>query len=299
MLTVHTDTKVHKMWSENVPAARAKSGDTVRFETLDCFGGQLKSEDELLGGLDWNNVNPATGPLFVEGAMPGDVLKVEILNIELGDHGVMVGAPGEGITGNVVCGEVTKILPVEDGIIKFNDKLSFPVSPMIGVIGTAPKGEGIDTGTPDSHGGNMDCTRIGAGTVLYLPVNTEGALLAMGDLHAKMGDGEVEVCGVEIAGVVTVKVTVLKDCKLPTPFLLGKEKAMTVFSAKTADEACVGATLAMHSFLMKELGMGDHEAAMLLSVTGDLRVCQVVDPEKTFRMEIPRTVTEAYGYEFM
>ena len=299
MLTVHTDTKVHKMWSENVPAARAKSGDTVRFETLDCFGGQLKSEDELLGGLDWNNVNPATGPLFVEGAMPGDVLKVEILNIELGDHGVMVGAPGEGITGNVVCGEVTKILPVEDGIIKFNDKLSFPVSPMIGVIGTAPKGEGIDTGTPDSHGGNMDCTQIGAGTVLYLPVNTEGALLAMGDLHAKMGDGEVEVCGVEIAGVVTVKVTVLKDCKLPTPFLLGKEKAMTIFSAKTADEACVGATLAMHSFLMKELGMGDHEAAMLLSVTGDLRVCQVVDPEKTFRMEIPRTVTEAYGYEFM
>ncbi len=299
MLTVHTDTKVHKMWSENVPAARAKSGDTVRFETLDCFGGQLKSEDELLGGLDWNNVNPATGPLFVEGAMPGDVLKVEILDIELGDHGVMVGAPGEGITGNVVCGEVTKILPVEDGIIKFNDKLSFPVSPMIGVIGTAPKGEGIDTGTPDSHGGNMDCTQIGAGTVLYLPVNTEGALLAMGDLHAKMGDGEVEVCGVEIAGVVTVKVTVLKDCKLPTPFLLGKEKAMTIFSAKTADEACVGATLAMHSFLMKELGMGDHEAAMLLSVTGDLRVCQVVDPEKTFRMEIPRTVTEAYGYEFM
>ena len=252
MLTVHTDTKVHKMWSENVPAARAKSGDTVRFETLDCFGGQLKSEDELLGGLDWNNVNPATGPLFVEGAMPGDVLKVEILNIELGNHGVMVGAPGEGITGNVVCGEVTKILPVEDGIIKFNDKLSFPVSPMIGVIGTAPKGEGIDTGTPDSHGGNMDCTQIGAGTVLYLPVNTEGALLAMGDLHAKMGDGEVEVCGVEIAGVVTVKVTVLKDCKLPTPFLLGKEKAMTIFSAKTADEACVGATLAMHSFLMKE-----------------------------------------------
>lgn len=299
MLTVHTDTKVHKMWSENVPAARAKSGDTVRFETLDCFGGQLKSEDELLGGLDWNNVNPATGPLFVEGAMPGDVLKVEILNIELGDHGVMVGAPGEGITGNVVCGEVTKILPVEDGIIKFNNKLSFPVSPMIGVIGTAPKGEGIDTGTPDSHGGNMDCTQIGAGTVLYLPVNTEGALLAMGDLHAKMGDGEVEVCGVEIAGVVTVKVTVLKDCKLPTPYLLGKEKAMTIFSAKTADEACIGATLAMHSFLMKELGMGDHEAAMLLSVTGDLRVCQVVDPEKTFRMEIPRTVTEAYGYEFM
>ena len=297
MLTIHTDTKIHKMSGENKPAAFAKSGETVRFETLDCFGGQLKSEEELLGGLDWNNVNPATGPLYIEEAEPGDVLKVEILSIELDDHGVMVDAPGEGITGAAVSEESTKILPVKDGMIKFNEKLSFPICPMIGVIGTAVEGEGIDTGTPDSHGGNMDCTRIGEGTTLYLPVNVKGALLAMGDLHARMGDGEVEVCGVEIAGIVTVKVTVLKNCKLPTPFLTNNELAMTIYSAKTVDEACVGATMAMHSFL-KEIGMNEHEAGMLLSVTGNLCICQVVDPEKTVRMEIPLSVTKAYGYEF-
>ena len=298
MLTIHTDTKIHKMSENNPPVAKAKSGDTVCFETLDCFGGQLKSENDLLGGLDWNNVNPASGPLFVEDATPGDVLKVEILKIELDDHGVMVDAPGEGVTGAAVSSESTKILPVENGKVKFNEKLSFPICPMIGVIGTAAKGEGIDTGTPGSHGGNMDCTRIGEGATLYLPVNAEGALLAMGDLHARMGDGEVEVCGVEIAGKVTVKLTVLKNCKLPTPFLVNSELAMAIHSAETVDEACVGATMAMHGFLTGELGMNEHEAGMLLSVTGNLCICQVVDPEKTVRMEIPLSVTKAYGYEF-
>lgn len=298
MLTIHTDTKIHKMCHNNAPVAYAKNGDIVRFETLDCFGCQIRREDQLLGGLDWNNINPATGPLFVEGAKVGDVLKVEILEIELDDHGVMVDSPGEGVTGCTVTEETTKILPVRDGIVHFNEKLSFPVCPMIGVIGTAPAGEDIDTGTPGAHGGNMDCTRIGVGATLYLPVHVDGALLAMGDLHARMGDGEVEVCGVEIAGAVTVRVTVLPNCGLPTPFLINSEIAAAIHSAETVDEACIGATMAMHSFLMKELGMNEHEAGMLLSVTGDLRICQIVDPEKTCRMEIPLSVADAYGYKF-
>lgn len=298
MLTIHTDTRVHVMARDNAPAACCKDGDTVCFETLDCFGGQLTSEAQKMGGLDWSNINPATGPLYVEGAQAGDVLKVEILSIELDDHGVMVHSEGERVTGRVVKGEVTKILPIENGCAKFNDKLSFPLRPMIGVIGTAPAGEGIATGTPDAHGGNMDCTRIGAGATLYLPVNVDGALLAMGDMHAVMGDGEVGVCGVEIGGAITVRVTVLKDSQLPTPFLLADDHAMTICSAQTADEAGDGATLAMHTFLTRELGMDAHDAGMLLSIAGDLRVCQVVDPQKTMRMEIPRSITRAYGYEF-
>ena len=298
MLTIHTDTKIHKMSKDNPPVATAKSGDTVCFETLDCFGCQLKSEDQLLGGLDWSNINPATGPLFVEGAEPGDVLKVEILKIELDKQGVMVDGPGSDVTGVAVTTESTKILPVSDGMVKFNEKLSFPICPMIGVIGTAPADEGVDTGTPGPHGGNMDCTRIGEGATLYLPVNVEGALLAMGDLHALMGDGEVEVCGVEIAGAVTVRVTVLKNCALPTPFLVNKEAAMAIFSAESLDDAAVGATMSMHSFLMKELHMNEHEAGMLLSVVGNLRICQIVDPEKTCRMELPLSIMETYGYHF-
>lgn len=298
MLTIHTNTRIHMMSRDNTPAARAKSGDTARFETLDCFGCQIRNESQLLGKLDWSNINPATGPLFIEGAQPGDVLKVEILGIELDDHGVMCDGPGNGVTGRAITEETTRIFPVSDGMVHFNDKLRFPVEPMIGVIGTAPAGEAVDTGTPGPHGGNMDCTRIGTGAVLYLPVNTDGALLAMGDLHARMGDGEVEVCGVEIAGAVTVRVTVLKNCALPTPFLVNPEIAAAIYSAETLDDAAVGATMAMHSFLMQELGMNGHEAGMLLSVAGDLRICQIVDPEKTCRMELPVSIMEAYRYAF-
>lgn len=299
MLTIRTNTRIHVMSRDNPPAAYAKSGDTVRFEALDCFGCQIRDEHQLLGELDWSNINPATGPLFIEDAHPGDILKVEILTIELDDHGVMIDGPGKGITGRAITEETTKLFPVAEGQITFNNKLRFPIAPMIGVIGTAPAGTGIDTGTPGPHGGNMDCTRIGAGATLYLPVNVEGALLAMGDLHAKMGDGEVEVCGVEIAGAVTVRVSVVKNHRLPTPFLVDREIAAAIFSARTLDDASVGATMAMHEFLTTELKMNEHEAGMLLSVAGNLRICQIVDPEKTCRMEIPIGIMEAYQYVFL
>ena len=298
MLTIHTNNNIHIMSRDNAPAAHARSGDIVCFETLDCFGGQIQTENQILDDLDWSNINPATGPLFVEDAQPGDVLKVEILEISLDDHGVMIDGPGKGVTGQAVCEETTRIFPVSNGMVRFNDALSFPVAPMIGVIGTAPMGAGIDTGTPGPHGGNMDCTEIRAGAALYLPVNVTGALLAMGDLHARMGDGEVEVCGVEIAGAVTVRVTVLKNCSLPTPFLVNNETAAAIYSAKTLDDAAEGATMAMHRFLTSGLGLNAHEAGMLLSIAGNLRICQIVDPEKTCRMEIPLEITRAYHYAF-
>ena len=298
MLTIPTGTKVNVMSRDNAPAAFCRSGDTIRFETLDCFGGQIKDENQILRDLDWSNINPATGPLFIEEAQPGDVLKVEILNIELDDHGVMIDGPGKGVTGQALTEESTRIFPVREGTVCFNEKLQFPVAPMIGVIGTAPAGAAIDTGTPGPHGGNMDCTRIGAGATLYLPVNVPGGLLAMGDLHARMGDGEVEVCGMEIAGAVTVRVSVLKNCPLPTPFLTNSEIAAAIYSAKTLDVAAEGATMAMHRFLTATLGMDAHEAGMLLSIAGNLRICQVVDPEKTCRMEIPLTIPAAYGVSF-
>ena len=225
-------------------------------------------------------------------------LKVDILKIECADTGSMNAGTAFGPMQKKFPYDFGRRIPIIDGKAVLNDKVSLPIDPMIGVIGTAPAGEGIDTGTPGAHGGNMDCTRIGIGATLYLPVNTSGALLAMGDLHARMGDGEVEICGVEIAGAVTVKVTVVKNCGLPTPFLVNSEIAAAIYSAETVDQACVGATMAMHGFLMKELGMNEHEAGMLLSVAGNLRICQIVDPEKTCRMEIPIRVAEAYQYRF-
>jgi len=298
MLIIRRETAVYTMAPDNAPVARIAGGETLIFETSDCFGGQIIKETDKMGALDWSRINPATGPVFVEGAMPGDTLKVEIIKINLAAQAAMVEAPGEGITGLAAQEESTKIIPIEDGCAVFSPSLKLPVCPMIGVIGTAPADESIPTGTPFFHGGNMDCKRIGEGATLYLPVNVEGALLAMGDLHAVMGDGEVCVCGAEIAGEVTVRVSVVKGQPLPLPFLVTNEHAMAIYSAEGLDAAAKGTTLRMRAFLMNQAGIPAHEAGMLLSLAGDLRICQAVDPNKTCRMELPLNILCELGYVF-
>lgn len=298
MLTIKRETAVYAMSGNNAPVARAQNGDVIVFETSDCFGGQIAKESDHLGALDWSRINPASGPVFIEGAEPGDTLKVEILKIDLDAQAAMVEAPGEGITGLEANEETTKILKLLDGKVIFNDSVSLPVCPMIGVIGTAPETESIATGTPSFHGGNMDCKRIGEGATLYLPVNVSGALLAMGDLHAVMGDGEVCVCGAEIAGAVTIRATIVKGRPLPLPFLVTNEHAMAIHSAEGLDAAAEGATLRMRSFLIDQVHLPAHEAGMLLSLAGDLRICQAVDPNKTCRMELPLSVIRSCGYAF-
>ena len=298
MLTLSADNVIYTMSRENPPAARIRSGDTVCFETLDCYAGQITDPNPCWKALDWSRINPATGPLYIEDAHPGDVLKVEILDIRVNAFGVMADGPGKGITGQAVTERSARIFPVQNGMIRFSDRLHFPARPMIGVIGTAPSGDGIDTGTPGFHGGNMDCNRITAGTTLYLPVCVEGALLALGDLHARMGDGEVAVCGLEIGGRVTVKVSAVKSSCLPTPFLVNSEIAAAIYSHETLEKASEGATMAMHRFLTQALGMDAHEAGMLLSMVGELRICQVVDPLMTCRMEVPNSLLKDCGCTF-
>ncbi len=295
MKRVSSSSSVLKMSPDNQPAAHIDSGSTVVFETMDCFSNHIQREDQLFSSVGWDLINPATGPVYINGAEPGDTLKIEVLDIVTAEKGVMTTAPGMGVLGEIVS-ETTRIIPIKEGKAIFNEKIQIHVNPMIGVIGTAPQKGEIPTGTPESHGGNMDCKRVVKGATLYLPVNVPGGLLSVGDLHAVMGDGEIVVCGLEIPGEVTLRVTVLKGQTLPLPMLAEGDSVMTIASAKTLDEAAQMATVNMHSFLCQELKMDIDEAGMLLSLLGDLKICQVVDPLMTARMEFPRWVLESYGY---
>lgn len=190
MIRISAQHVIGIMDKNNAPAARCGDGDTVVFETLDCSGGAVNragTRDRTPGKYI---ANPATGPLFVEGAMPGDVLKVEILALKHAPWGFMGTGSREKILPGIEVDFPLRIFDVSGGNVSLGGK-SFPTNPMIGVIGVAPQGEGIGTMVPSSHGGNMDCTRIREGSVVYFPVRAPGALLAMGDLHAAMGDGEV------------------------------------------------------------------------------------------------------------
>src|SRR5699024_543160 len=135
------------------------------------------------------------------------------------------------------------------------------------------------------------------GATLYLPVNVPGALLAMGDCHAVMGDGEVVICGLEIPAKITVKVSVINGQPYPLPFLVDDTHIMTIASEETLDDASVRATENMHQFLEEQLNIPAPEAGMLLSLIGDLKISQIVYSVKTTRMELPKTLLAQYQYK--
>ena len=293
MTKIHNTQVIYAMDAAHPPVLRVNSGSAVVFETCDCFQNQITSETQSVDSVNWEQINPATGPLFVEGAVPGDVLKVEILNITIADQGVMAAIPGAGLLGDQVTASQIKVMPIEEDMARFNEKLALPVTPTIGVIGVAPESGAIPCGAPGPHGGNMDNKKTQAGTVLYLPVWVEGALLSMGDLHALIGDGEIMVTGLEIAGAVTVRVSVLKDRKQQNPMLENDTHLYTVASDEDLLKAVRAATHDMHQWVMAETGLSFNEAGMLLSAAGNAEICQVVDPLLTIRFGMAKEVLEA------
>jgi amidase len=297
MVRITSDYVTDILDKDNPPAAYCENQDIVVFETKDCYDGSITRENEPYGDGKKHLENPSTGPLFVKGAAPGDILKVEILDIIVDKQGIMRTSATAGAFHEAYDTKTVRIFPVKNQQIQFDEKLTLDLDPMIGVIGTAPYDEGILTETPDYHGGNMDCKKIVKGSTLYLPVCVEGALLSMGDLHALMGDGEVLICGLEIPGEVTVRVTVVKDCCLPTPFLLCKDRVMTIQSAVTLDEAAKMAATKMFEFLVKVMKGDKVNAGMLMSLQSDMAVCQIVDPKKTIRVELPLEILNTYGYQ--
>lgn len=261
-------------------------------ETHDCYGGQVKDEDTLRGNIDRSILNLATGPIFINGLKKGDVVKLNIDNIELGSYGIMMTDHGLGVLGNTIQTASTKLLPVQDGRVKFTENLSMPVKPMIGVIGLATAQDKIHTASPGSHGGNMDTTDIKPGNALYLPVFQDGGLLAMGDLHATMGDGELDGTGVEIDGLVTLTASKVEGLSLTNPIVESSDAFFFIASAKTLDEAIELASQNTVDYLEAALDVSYDIAYRLLSACCDIRISQVVNPLVTVRVKVPKTLLE-------
>lgn len=284
------NTAVFTMSAENSAALEVEDNATVVFETMDCFSNQLTSEEQKIETLDWSCINPATGPVHVRGAQPGDTLKLTILDIRVAQYGTMVALPQNGVLGEYVKEGQIKRIEVKGGIAYFNSAIHLPCTPMIGVIGVAPESGAVPCGEPGSHGGNMDNTKIAAGSVLYLPVFQPGALLAMGDVHACMGDGEIMVSGLEIPAEITVRIEVLKHTRINNPMLETSHACYTIASHEDVEQAVKAVTLDMANILMRSCHLSLNEAGMLLSAAGNLQFCQMVDPKRTVRMEVPKTI---------
>lgn len=275
-----SDTCVYSFSREHEPVLRVKTPAQITLETLDCYGNQLRDGREKTE-IQWDNVNPATGPVYVEGAEPGDALKITIDRIDVADFGV------------ASSGSQVRLVPVtddgEEAYGLFLDCFQIPLNKMIGVIGVAPAGDAINNATPGKHGGNMDTRLIGEGAVLYLPVAVEGALFGVGDVHAIMGDGEVGGTGLEIPADVTVTLDVIKGGAPEFPLLETKDAYAFIVSDETLDRATAKGVDLMHEFLkFKMPAFSDEDLYILMSLVGSTEICQIVDPLVTTRFVFPK-----------
>ena len=206
MKVLSKDHVIYFFNQENPACYRVEDGETFWVETDDCYSGQIKDASVKRPDIDISIMDCSVGPIYIEGAMPGDTLCVEILAIQFAPQGVMVTSKGLGVLGERIQEPDTKIIPIRDGFAYFSDSIRLPLTPMIGVCGVAPKaGLNVHCAVPGDHGGNLDTKLVTVGSRLYLPVEQEGAGLAVGDLHACMGDGELSGTGIETPGRICIR----------------------------------------------------------------------------------------------
>ncbi len=265
-----------------------RDGEVFWVEADDCYSGQITDASVKRTDIDISIMDCAVGPIDVEGAEPGDTLCVEVMAIDLADHGIMVTNCGLGVLGDRITEPDTKIIPVHDGFAHFSDTIKIPLTPMIGVMGVAPKSGEIHCAVPDDHGANMDTKLVKVGSRVYFPVAQKGAGLAVGDMHACMGDGELSGTGIEIAGRMCLKVTVYKDRPIERPVIETYDGIYFLASRPTLDESIKVATSDVVDFLMKKLDLNFPDAYRLMSATCDAQICEVVDDNVTVRLHCPK-----------
>jgi amidase len=282
--------RVFSYSSEHAPCATIAPGETIVVETTNAFGDQKFGPGDTLADLDLTLADPLTGPLYVEGAKPGDSIAVHIHHIELVGHGA------QGIIPNFGTLE-WESLPLHffeprDGRIRWLRGIEFDVRPNLGAMGVAPAGGAIPSIEPGDHGGNQDTKYVCAGSAVYFPVFHPGALLFMGDCHQIQGDGEL--CGVapETDAEVTLHVELLRGKTIRRPRIMAAERFMTLASANTLEDAVKLAVRDAVDLLVEEKGLTEDEAYLLITVKGDIEICQVVDPLMTVRVAMDREFFE-------
>ena len=281
---------VYEFAPEMEPVYTAGDGESLTVETVDSLDKEIQTDDDLLDGIP-EEVNAATGPVAVESAELGDILKVEIEDVRINeDHGRVVTTPGFGLLQDdeEIDHPATEITEVDSGTIAF-DGVDIAIDPVIGTIGVATAEETISTLTPHDHGGNLDTTDMTRGTTAYFPVFQEDAMLAMGDSKAAMADGEMCGTGAEIGTDIDITVSVISDpgVGIDRPVVDTGEAVKSVASADTMEEAVELANRDILPLLQADHGMSKTEAYLLSSLVGGLEISQVVDPLVTVRNTIP------------
>ncbi len=316
----HLETKTfHTSFGRNEPALSIESGDSLVAKTRDARGQDKHGAplpDTLrphADGFEYSTSNPLAGPVYVNGAEPGDTLAVHIAKIELNrpsawsSHSPNFGSlTGEQSARRLLLNEPLprKLfewrldLERQIGILELQAsrarRIELPLHPFIGSIGVAPRYGRVETAlTPGEYGGNLDCVETCAGTTLYLPVWARGAYLAFGDIHAAQGDGDLCGSALETTAEVTLTVEVLKNRAIEWPRLENADFLMTTGSLHSLMDAVRVAQVEMLDWLMKDYGFEKWEGWQVISQASTMRIGNIVDPNFTVVAKFPKRLLPA------
>lgn len=300
----------HFGWNRSfAPVTTVAPGATLEFECLDAAGGQLTPDSTVadVATLDFGKVNPVTGPVFVDGAEPGDALKITLDHYAPSGFGWTANIPGFGLLADQFKGPALHIWRYDAATLApalFSTLAKVPLKPFAGTIGVAPAEPGLHSVVPPRRvGGNLDIRDLAAGAVLYLPVEVAGALFSIGDTHAAQGDGEVCGTAIESPMRVTLTLDLVKGANLKMPRFTTPGPVTRHLDAKGYEvttgigpDLMAGARIAvseMVDLLCRTRNMAAVDAYMLCSVCGDLRISEIVDqPNWVVSFYLPRVVFE-------
>lgn len=298
----------HYGWDNSLaPVAHIAPGESLEFEVRDASGGQFSpaSSAAEVARLDFAQVNPVAGPVFIEGAEPGDLLKVTVLSLAPSGWGWTANIPGFGLLAEEFTEPALHVWRYDAQALTpcaFGSHARVPLKPFIGTIGVAPAEPGNHSVVPPRRvGGNMDLRDIACGSELHLPVEVAGALFSVGDTHAAQGDGEVCGTALESPMRVALKFDLIKQHCVAFPRLLTpgpvtshldvRGYRVTTGIGPDLMSAARDAVRSMIDWLTRDHHLAAIDAYMLCSVCGDLRISQIVDmPNWTVSFYFPRRI---------
>jgi acetamidase/formamidase len=284
---------VHYTWDTgNEPLLTVADGDTVVFETRDVSDDQIGpgSDSSAIANIDWDRVYPLAGPVYVEGAQPGDTLAIEIVDLHTKGWGWTAILPGLGLLSEDFADPYLRVFDLSLGDrTSFRDDIIIPLTPFMGTMGVCPAGASAQpVMPPGTFGGNLDTRQLVQGTTLFLPVQVEGALFSTGDAHGCQGDGEICVTGLEAPMYAAMTFRLEKGRTIPAPQYRTTPGPLTpnvnfgAFYGTTGVGgdlyvAAQDATRAMIDHMGTRYGLSPEDAYLLCSLVVDLKISEIVD----------------------
>jgi amidase len=288
----------HTLLDRNLPpVVRVQPGETTIFETLDACWGKVRSLTDFQRYRNDPNrrTDPLNGPVYIEGARPGGALKVKILDIELDETGFQLIGPNRAIIRDEVRDWDYYSIQIRDGKVCLPRGLEMPIDPVIGTLGNAPAGK--PTNHPNPLGGNLDCPQIRIGVNVYLPIEVEGALFFLGDVHARQGDGEV-VGAPEIGARVSVRFETLQRPLAAWPMVEDSTHWRMVTAADVEEEAIRIGVFEMAGFIERRYDIIFNDALVLLTMCVTLNCSRTGGHgtlERVVCTSVPKILMEQLG----